>query len=309
MVFKNPMLNYFKPWFRTISPRKSLLTRLILMVVVISLVIWGSVNWILMKEDRLKLSLVEQPPREEDHAIIVCAHGAWSGTRGYYEYLEPDAWILDERWPLTPNEAILSIKAYMEILKKGLEELTLKGELDSHRSLLIISGGQTRLSAGPISEAWSYYDVARHNGWINQKHFPHVILEEYARDSFENLLFSLCRFYEVTRQYPKKVTVISLDFKKKRFEEVYRAAIGYPKETFRFVGIPLSLPSLSTINTSLVQFENDPYGCHHKALIEKRDKRNPFRRRPAYDQSCPQLSALLHYCGPAIYKHRLPWSS
>jgi hypothetical protein len=40
--------------------------------------------------------------------------------------------------------------------------------------------------------------------------------ETFARDSFENLLFSIARFREITGAYPKQITVVGYDFKKQR---------------------------------------------------------------------------------------------
>lgn len=34
-----------------------------------------------------------------------------------------------------------------------------------------------------------------------------ALTEEHARDSFENLLFSICRFRELTGHYPVNITV------------------------------------------------------------------------------------------------------
>ena len=34
-----------------------------------------------------------------------------------------------------------------------------------------------------------------------------ALTEEYARDSFENLLFSVCRFRQLTGAYPANITV------------------------------------------------------------------------------------------------------
>jgi hypothetical protein len=33
--------------------------------------------------------------------------------------------------------------------------------------------------------------------------------EEHARDSLENVLFSICRFYELTGHFPHNITVVS----------------------------------------------------------------------------------------------------
>jgi hypothetical protein len=62
-----------------------------------------------------------------------------------------------------------------------------------------------------------------------------VISEEFARDSYENILFSLCRFFEVTGRYPEKITVVGFGFKEKRFTELHRKAVRFPKD--RYVSI------------------------------------------------------------------------
>lgn len=61
-------------------------------------------------------------------------------------------------------------------------------------------------------------------------------LQEHARDSFENLLFSLCRFHELTGSYPEHLTMVSYDFKRARFLEVHRAALRWPEERMSFLG-------------------------------------------------------------------------
>lgn len=64
------------------------------------------------------------------------------------------------------------------------------------------------------------------------------MLQEHARDSFENLLFSLCRFYELTGHYPDNVLVIGYSFKHERFADLHRAALRWPDQKFTFVGTP-----------------------------------------------------------------------
>lgn len=39
-----------------------------------------------------------------------------------------------------------------------------------------------------------------------------ALTEEHARDSFENLLFSVCRFRELTGRYPQNITVSFASF-------------------------------------------------------------------------------------------------
>jgi hypothetical protein len=54
------------------------------------------------------------------------------------------------------------------------------------------------------------------------------VTEDYARDSYENLLFSLCRFHELAGSWPRNVTVVGYAFKEERFVSLHRAAISFP---------------------------------------------------------------------------------
>lgn len=65
-----------------------------------------------------------------------------------------------------------------------------------------------------------------------------MTLQEHARDSFENLLFSVCRFREATGHYPAQITVASFEFKHARFADLHLKALQWPLQRFRFLGTP-----------------------------------------------------------------------
>ena len=66
-------------------------------------------------------------------------------------------------------------------------------------ALLLFSGGATRAQAGPLSEGASYWAVTNAAHWFDAPQVrDRAFTEEHARDSYENLLFSLCRFHEIT---------------------------------------------------------------------------------------------------------------
>ncbi len=143
-----------------------------------------------------------------------------------------------------------------------------------------------------------------------------TIAEEYATDSFENLLFSICRFHEVTGSYPRKISLVSFSFKRQRFETLHVGALVWPLDRFYYVGIDppsstgfdLQLSSEGERINSLVPFQSDPYGCHSDILQNKRRERNPFVRRAPYELTCPDMKDLLHWCGPElISKDLVPW--
>ncbi|GAB4356109.1 MAG: hypothetical protein OHK0021_00370 [Bryobacter sp.] len=164
-------------------------------------------------------------------------------------------------------------------------------------SLLIFSGGPTRLAAGPRTEALSYWLAAEHFGWWGH---PEVAArahcEDFARDSFENLLFGLCRFEELSGQAPAHVTFVSWEFKRQRFEDLHRAALHWPAERFTYVGAndpPDLAQALAAEAQARAKYAADPYSASPE-FQAKKQARNPFRRQHGYQTSCPHWFAPDH---------------
>jgi hypothetical protein len=217
---------------------------------------------------------------------------------------------------------------------------------DDPEALLVFSGGQTRPHNGPDSEAARYYrladslqlwwttktaiphqtrnDVSEGNGHTHRSHTARTrtALEEYATDSFQNILFSIARFYEITGSYPNQITMISYPFKEWRFAQLHMTALHWPASQFRFVGVDVEPTRASTklsavehqqseqeqrrveIEIAVPHFEADPYGCQSKVRYTK----NPFFRTPPYALSCPELVDLLRYCGTELIgRDMVPW--
>ncbi|RIA93307.1 hypothetical protein C1645_690803 [Glomus cerebriforme] len=244
--------------------------------------------------------------------IIVTGHAIYLGEN-------EENWILEDY-----QKGNGQVNTFIKHIKKGVELVK-----ENEESLLIFSGGETRPSAGPRSEAQSYYALAQSlnllSSTINSTaqtttsttQYPlitRIITEEYARDSYENLLFSICRFNEYTNNYPRNITVIGFQFKKKRFLELHRFALKFPLNRFNYIGIdpdnssPLGRFVNENVN-SLGPFKQDLYGCHGK-LLDKKLTRNPYRRSHPYQISCPELSLLFNYCPKnqsQLYPDILPW--
>lgn len=178
----------------------------------------------------------------------------------------------------------------------------------SNTSLLIFSGGQTRKHAGPISEAASYYYMVPPD-----QRSDRIVLEEYARDSYENVLFSICRFKEYLGYYPTDISVVGFDFKQDRFVHLIRNALRFPVNDFHYIGVKVENSQFNYANARKGEQEvyhelsQNIYSCNSASLIDKKNARNPFRRSIPYELACPELSGLLKWCGPDIYPHRLPW--
>jgi hypothetical protein len=217
--------------------------------------------------------------------------------------------VADAGWYLLPYQ---QSQSYPAIIKSHIQSGIRVAAADS-KAVLIFSGGQTRRDVGPTSEAASYYYVAQEKKWLPADLTKRVFLEEYARDSFENLLFSVCRFREVQGHYPAKVTVVGFDFKKKRYSELHRKALGLPPGNFTYLGIasPAGFNQQRAADGELLayqEFEKDLYGCSDTTLSEKKHKRDPFKRTVPYALACPEIESLLRWCGPDLYDvSSLPW--
>lgn len=196
------------------------------------------------------------------------------------------------------------VPCYLEHIECGVRQAARAAD-----ALLVFAGGQSRHEAGPRSEAEGYYWAADRLGWFGHPDVAQrAALEDSSRDSFENLLFSLCRFRECTGRYPRRVSFVSWAFKQKRFA-LHREAIRWPAERFEYLG-PNNPPELEqalraeTLTTQ--HYEGDPYSAGDY-LSEKRASRNPFRRQHGYSTSCPELERLFQHRGPERFAGPLPW--
>lgn len=214
--------------------------------------------------------------------------------------------------------------------------------LEDEDALLVFSGGMTRGVTGPESEGASYFRVADALGLWDGRDVPtdgvdgvgaagtgvgslpnrqstvraRTVTEDYSTDSLENLMFSICRFREVTGDYPARISLVSFSFKQERFETLHARALRWPLGRFRYVGLDpppstgfdLGKSREGEKNNSLLPFQEDPYGCHTEILQRKRRERNPFARKAPYELTCPEMKELLLWCGPELIPEgAVPW--
>jgi hypothetical protein len=289
---------------------------------------------------------LSQPPY--DHLIIVAGHAVLdpaSSRSSEGDYTDDAAWLLLSYQKQTGLPDVI-----IEHINAGIN---LSASLP--RSLLIFSGGETRKSSGPLSEAASYFTVAdalhmfpieSNDDVEKQSTRERTYTEEYATDSYENVLYSVCRFYEIAGVYPKDITVISFTFKEHRFTNIHAPAMNFPISNFHYIGIDppastsakpnnfdLAASTVGERDNALSLFEEDPYGCYKEKLIQKRKERNPFYRTPPYSLTCSSssngafrssaglvddssssssssqsaYSQLLSFCGPERFAKMIPW--
>jgi hypothetical protein len=138
-------------------------------------------------------------------------------------------------------------------------------------------------------------------------HANRAFTEEHARDSYENLLFSLCRFHELTGAWPRNVTVVGYEFKRDRFTSLHARAIAFPRSRLGYIGTPAVSPTAAAGEAAAAAaYRADPYGCQG-TLGAKRHARDPFARGVPYLGRCAEAHALLTHCGPGPFVGHLPW--
>lgn len=209
--------------------------------------------------------------------ILVAGHAI---VRDFHQLENDEAWFLLDFQKGEPPKYI------------GHIETAVRLAAEDPSALLIFSGGPTRFEAGPRTEALSYWLAAdAHDWWGHSEVRIRAHVEDFARDSFENLLFGICRFRELAGYAPEMVTMVSWEFKRQRFEDLHREAIGWPREKFRYIGAndpPHLEQALASETSARAKYLADPYSLGEE-FRRKKAARNPFRRQHGYAVSCPDL--------------------
>ncbi len=228
------------------------------------------------------------------HLVLVAGHAI------PYRYDRLDS---DDGWFLKPFQSGEG-PFYLEHVRAGVAEAAA-----DPLALLVFAGGQSDAVAGPRSEAQGYWQIADASGWYGHTEVAaRATTEEFSLDSFLNLLYGLCRFYEATGRYAERVVVVGWAFKEARFD-FHRATLAYPVARYRYWGVndPLRLEEARRFEAlRLEDYRGDPYGSSGE-LRAKRDARNPFRRQHGYGSSCLEVAGLLAHRGPEPYAGPLPW--
>lgn len=237
-------------------------------------------------------------------AIVVCGHALYHGG----PKLNPAHLATsDEHWSLQSFQTGEG-KYFVSHIESAVRLAA-----EATDSLLIFSGGQTRFPHR-LSEAQGYHDIASvFDFWGIDDVRSRVTTEEFARDSFDNILFSIARFTECVGTLPERLTVVSWGFKEERCR-YHSSCIHWPQSKYQFVGVgtPENLKQAEeSEQRTLEQFRKDPagYGCGGGALGSKKNARDPYRRQHGYSTSCPDLAIILTWRGQTtLSESDIPWS-
>ena len=221
-----------------------------------------------------------------ENLIIVPGHAAFKAEVLISKVEDPgndEYWVLQDFQKGEPNFYVQHIEAGVNFAK------------EDKTNLLLFSGGRSRHEAGGWSEALTYYCIAKHNNYWTERNSvaERIHLEEYARDSFENLEFSLYRYYDIVKNYPTHVYVVGWKFKQSRFE-FHAKTLGISCD-FTYIGCnnPADLAAAENGESkTLKQFYDDPRG-ESGELSKKRLDRNPLNLNIPYT-NMPEIRCMRH---------------
>jgi hypothetical protein len=209
-----------------------------------------------------------------EELIIVPGHAA---LRADVEVL-PEHFLDDAYWALQVFQ-VGELPYYFEHVEEGLRLLK-----EHPNSVMALSGGRTRQEAGDWSEAASYLEIAKRSSEWDSRLEDRTLLEEYARDSFENIDFSLRLFRQRFGHIPEHIYVVGWGFKEARIR-LHFAAIGIREARYSFVGVN-NPPDLASAEQGEAKTRADfklyPTGDGGE-LANKRQRRNPYGLSIPYD--------------------------
>lgn len=259
-----------------------------------------------------------------DSLVIVCCHAIFHPKASSSLPLHSP---LDERnWHLAPFQ-----KSNPQTGKPGEHETFVAHALagidilanPSHaaNTLLVLSGGVTKSSLTSLSEARSYYhavlalELAQgHLGGGRAYELfnkARILLEEYATDSFQNLLLSILLFRRTTGAYPKRIRVITHAFKARRFLDLHAPAIRWPSSRIQVQGIDPVMSRVELKETfqgeekhGYAPWLHDPLG-RGEALSRKRMQRG-WEERTAEELGDGLEESVKHLLRGTVLDN-LPW--
>lgn len=160
--------------------------------------------------------------------VVVCGHATFNGSRE--EIMSESQWTLQS---FQRSNAATGKPGEHETFISHILSATFTAA-SRPEAFLIFSGGRTA-QGSERTEAEGYEQV--HLGLDD----PFSIGDRYARedfatDSFQNLLFSILLFRQIVGHYPRDITVVTHAFKRERILGVHAPALRWPDGRIRLQG-------------------------------------------------------------------------
>ncbi|KCV72425.1 hypothetical protein H696_00010 [Fonticula alba] len=226
------------------------------------------------------------------HLVMVPCLGIWLGSPDVLDSAAAarEALLQPGLWDLGSLPGHIQPAAYVAAIVGHIGRALDQAAADPE-AVVIFSGSATRPAGGPggaaiRSEGASYWLAASTllrfglagteapakqagTGGAAGVRLPvlrRLTTEEFARDSLENLLFSVARFRAFTMQYPARVTVVGLQLKRRRFVGQHRRAMRWPRAGFHYIGLDAVATGPGQDDRfeehfARAPFARDPYGC------------------------------------------------
>lgn len=206
-------------------------------------------------------------------------------------------------WLLKSYHTKEHLERFIEINKAGIQQAA-----EYENSLLIASGTSTD-GRTTLTEAQGFEFLAESLDWfgysdVRSRFYP----ELFATSSYLNLIYSICRFFEITGNYPQQIICPGLSYKQHRFN-LHRLAIRYPGQAFRYRPIcdpPQSdlVEAIKAEVSTVKEFMKFPHG---RGSTESTRNKHIFL--PSYDCTNPlSIKDLLHQTGKRqVFGNPLPW--
>jgi hypothetical protein len=237
-----------------------------------------------------------------DELVVVPARAVYLGSDFAKAAEDPRDWAL-ERDQTSSEGYVRSLVEHIEI---GVREAA-----RNPHAVLVFSGGKSIDAGAVMTRASSYWQVARANDWfgVDAKVAFRTFTEEHANDGFEHALFSVCRFFQLARKFPSKITVVGFHVERARFENLHLDAIGYSGSKFNYIGTAaVNENELATREAKARDaFARDPYGCRN----DVGSTLDPFNERASYSSTVKSLKSFWTYldaCPRRRFTGRFPWS-
>jgi hypothetical protein len=217
-----------------------------------------------------------------DTLILVPCHALFkSETNVKSPEFDP---MLNKSWSLNEFQDQDEVRLMIEHIRVGVLSCA-----RIQNSILVFSGGCTRVEGEGWTEGASYYAVADfYDWWMAETKLPlheikaRAFVDVFAFDSMDNLWMSI-RLFQLAhprKEVPKKVIVINYTFKKKMYE-LHAKILGIPE--FEFIGLddPANVANdtqaTERINQTIENYKRDPFVEDVTSFVcKKKIKRNVF---------------------------------